>query len=362
MSSIVTSILGLSVGLLRNENRDSPAAQLKDDDDTDAKIRTIVVRELSEIISKRDGLSHNDLLSSYRSLKEGICLLIAALDKTKLEQNGSSQEAGQETSTRTSGAQSENLCETFGLRHAMGQLKLILGKELESVKEIFENARKKATDAFCNEALNIEDRIFAAKLRIVSKILESLENPETAILECLAFLQDLHSLPAIREIFFVYLNGGLKSWIGRTKRVENVKSVMMINYVLFHFNSNFSRKLTERVTWPGSKIELPRRSFNPIFDWQEVATKNSMGKDYSQPSNTITLEDKISVLISAVNSHGDLVAVVTENYLRGDEIKVFSKTGENKVVTLAEQTEVEVIDQRIKALAIDHNNNVFIVR
>ena len=65
MSSIVTSILSSTVGLLWNKARDLTAAKLKDGDVTDAKIREIVVRELNDIKTKLDGLSRKDLLSSY---------------------------------------------------------------------------------------------------------------------------------------------------------------------------------------------------------------------------------------------------------------------------------------------------------
>ena len=81
----------------------------------------------------------------------------------------------------------------------MGKLQIV-SKEFESAKERFKDARKEATHAFCNEGLNIQDRIFAAKLRVVSEILECLDNPDTAASSCLLFLEKLHGLPAVREI------------------------------------------------------------------------------------------------------------------------------------------------------------------
>ena len=113
-----------------------------------------------------------------------------------------------------------------------------------AARKRFEDARRKATEVFCNEALKIEDRIFAAKLRIFSEMLEHLESPKTAITgcDCLSFLRDLHSLPAIREIFFVYLNGEVNSLLGKEERAANVKSTMLINCVLFQFTLKFSTK------------------------------------------------------------------------------------------------------------------------
>ena len=82
MSSVVTSILSSTVGLLWNKACDSTAAKLKDGDVTDAKIRQIVARELNDIKVKLDGLSRKDLLSSYSLLKQGVDLLNAALDQS----------------------------------------------------------------------------------------------------------------------------------------------------------------------------------------------------------------------------------------------------------------------------------------
>ena len=290
MTSIVTSILSSTVGLLWNNARDSTAAKLKDGDVTDAKIRKIVVRELNDIKTKLDGLSRKDLLSSYRFLKEGVDFLSVSLDKSKLEQkavmNPTQQERG-ETSKMSDDVEFGILSAALELSQAMGKMKIYSDKEFESAKDRFKYARIRGTDAFCNEALNINDRIFAAKLRIASEILECLDSPQTAITGCLSFLQDLHSLPAIREMFSVYLNGGVKSLLGKAERVENVKSVMLINYILFNLNFKFSGTFTDRVTWTGI-IELTDRSFNPILDWQEVSTRKSMGDELSQSQYLIT--------------------------------------------------------------------------
>ena len=223
--------------MLWNKARDSAAAKLKDGDITDAKIRQLVVRELNDIKTKLDGLARVNLLSSSRFLKEGVDLLYVSLDKSKLEQKAVMQPTQQdrgETSRMSSGVESGIFSEALELSYAMEKMIIYSDKKFESAKKRFEEARKSATYAFCNEALNIKDRILAAKLRIVSEILECLDSPQTAITGCLSFLQDLHSLPAIREMFSVYLNGGVKSLLhGKAERVENVKSVMRADQLCF---------------------------------------------------------------------------------------------------------------------------------
>ena len=362
MSSIVTSILSSTVGLLWNKARDSTAAKLKDGDITDEKNREIVVRDLNDIKTKLDGLSRKDLRSSYNFLQEGVDFLNVSLQKSKLDQKALTNETQDdrgETSTMPSCGQSGILSKAIELSQAMGQLNCSSDKDYESAKKRFKDARKRATDAFSTETLVLKDRIFAAKLRIVSEILECLDRPETAITGCLSFLKKFHSLPAIQEIFSVYLNGGIKSMLNKSERVENVKSVMLINYVLFQYASKFKFSFDLLHSMPS--IELPDRSFSPMLDWQEVASRKSMGKELARhPSRRILIDEEIYPYVCAVNGHGD---VLTLRDYGSDEIQVISsKTGECKVVKLPDPREGEVIDEQyIKGLAVDNNNNVYVV-
>ena len=357
MTLIVTSILSSTIGLLWNKVRDATAKGLKDGDITDAKIREIVVRELNDIKTKIDGLSRKDLLSSYSFLQEGVQLLNVSLDKSKDEQNAvvnQSEDDRGEASKILSGAKSDILCEGLELSHAMRKLNIVSTNEFESAKKRFEEARKRATDAFCNEALNIQDRIFAAKLRVASEILECLDNPDIVVSSCLLFLGKLHDLPPIREIFTVYLNRGIRSKFNKAERVENVKSVMMINYVLYQFVSKFSSKYYSVLAWP--TIQLFDRSFNPIWNWQEVSTRKSWGENLIQPPNELQLDKLIDRHKSAVNSRGEIIV----KHRNG--IKVISRTGKSKVVHQFFVKEGEVITQQTVGLAIDQENNVYVVR
>ena len=120
MSSIVTSILSSTVGLLCNKVRDKTAESLKDGDITDAKLREIVVRELNDIKTKLDSLSRKDLLSSHSFLQEGIQLLNACLEKfeQKAVVNEGNDDRG-ETSRMPSGGESDILNEALQLSQAL---------------------------------------------------------------------------------------------------------------------------------------------------------------------------------------------------------------------------------------------------
>ena len=185
MSSIITGILNSTIGLLWNKTRDSTAAKSQDGDISDARIRReIVVRELNDIKTKLDALSRKDLLSSYSFLREGVELLNVCLDRS----SHSVQDDRRESSTMSSDIASAILNEVLELTRTVEKMKIKSCVEYESAKERFKDARKESTKAFCNEALGIDDRIFAAKLRVVSEILEHLESPQTAITGCLSFL------------------------------------------------------------------------------------------------------------------------------------------------------------------------------
>ena len=67
-----------------------------------------------------------------------------------------------------------------------------------------------------------------------------------------------------QKILSIYLNGGVKSLLGKGESTANVKSVMLINHVLFQFSLNFSSKLTDRIVWPAGTIELADLIFNPV--------------------------------------------------------------------------------------------------
>ena len=359
MSSIVTSILSLTIGLLWNKARDKTAEKLQDGDVTDENIRKIVVRELNDIKTKLDGLVRKDLRSSCRFMEEGVDFLYVALGKSNLEQKALTNETQDDpakTSSMTSGAQCQMLNEVLELSHLMGKLKVNAKKEIKEADDRFKDARKKATEAFSSEALSIKDTILAAALRIVSQILERLDSPEIAITGCLSVLEKLHSSPAIKEIFNVYINGEVKSLMNKAERVDSVKSVMLINHVLFKYVSKFGSKSPSVLAWP--TIDLADRSFNPILNWHELSTRKSMGDELTEHPNGMKLVAAVFPRLAAINGYGEIVVADLIN-----SVTVISKTGKRKKVTLpATYRECKILEQHIKTVAVDKKNNIYIVK
>ena len=357
MTSIVTDILSSTLGLLWNKARDATAKSLKDGDVTDAKIREIFVRELNDIKTKIDALSRKDLLSGYMFLEDGVHLLSDSLVEAKHEQKAVMNEDKDDGSVTSSTMQSGGgiLNDALQLSQAMGKLK-IESNQSEMAKDRFKYARMEATRAFCNEALSIQNRIFAAKLCVVSAILECLDNPDTAVTSCLLFLKKLHDLSAVREIFSVYLGGGVWSILGKTERVENVKSIMMINYVLCQFVRKFGSQNYFEFNWP--IIQLNDRTFNPIWHWREVS--KSWGDELKQPPNGVEFDKEIDALRSAVNSRGEIIAV------DHDGLTTISKTGKTKSllqlpVLRSQDEDGNEMEHKIQGVAVDEENNVYLI-
>ena len=98
MSSIITSVLNLTFGLLWNKVRDHTANQLKEGDMTDEKCRELIVRELDDIKTKLDGLAHKDLLSSVSFLKEGLTFLNRSQDESTDDKTSYPQEQKEDIS------------------------------------------------------------------------------------------------------------------------------------------------------------------------------------------------------------------------------------------------------------------------
>ena len=176
MSSIATAVFKLTVGLLVNKGRDRAAEKLKEGDVTDQIFRDLIVREIEDIRSKLDGLARKDLQASVIFFKEGIELLYEVFDKARITSSTSHK--------------------TFSLVKEMKKLELTSLDEsatrlLSDAKERFKDARRRATDAFANEALKTADRILAMQYQVMSTILEKVDTPADAVAPCRVCVEDL---------------------------------------------------------------------------------------------------------------------------------------------------------------------------
>ena len=355
MSSIITAILSSTVGLLCDKARDSAADKLKDGDLTDETMRKMVVKDLTDIKTKLDSLSLKDLKASYSFLKEGVELLNLTLDQSAKDQKASEGSAD-ETKGVINCTASGVLNAALSLPQEIQRLKISSDKGFVSAQDCFKASRERATDAFNNESLSIKDRIMACKLRVAARILElGLEHPKAAITACQQSLKELHRLPAIQEMFSVFIKGGLKSMFNKSERLENMMSVLFINHALYDFATKYSSESRNLLTWPG--IELKARPFHPILNAQEVMMKTSSSGESFQQLKKVDIGSSVGFAYSfAVNSRGDIILLCY------DKITVIYSTGENKDVMFPDTTEKKVLEHEGLSVAVDRDDNVYAVR
>ena len=214
MSSIVIGIVISTIGLLCNKLRDYTAQRLKDGDISNSKLRQIIVREIDDIKTKLDGLSRKDLLASLSFFKDGVTQLCISLETygESCEKPSTSQAHTEDDEPEGAIAMinkqvKKDVIDTaFDLHKFMGNLEIASEERYQSAKKSLEEAKRLATEAFSNTALSTDDRVMAGKLRIASRILGCLDDPDAAVHSCLLYLNELHDLPAVQAMFTVWQN------------------------------------------------------------------------------------------------------------------------------------------------------------
>ncbi len=327
--SIIAKLISSTLGLVLNKARSSAAEKLKDGDTTDEKLRDVIIEDLDDIKTKIDALSRKDLRSSYCFLKEGVVTLNLALDEAKDEQitTGEPNDAPNEGSQTTATNESESgiLNDAIALSHAIQKLNNTssVNGRLVSAKERFKAALEEATRAFCNEALSLPDRIMAAKLRVVSKILECLQDTKAAAAGCMLFLEELHNLPGIGETFTTYFKGGMRSKFYKDSRLENVKSVLSLNFAILEFVAKFTGELPNMKNWPRIHLSPRNKTIHPLFLDNDVVKKILGMEEFQSPIQGISTE-LLSGDFCCTNSKGQLLGI-----LRMDKnVKILNKSGQ----------------------------------
>ena len=192
-----------------NKVRDSTAAKLQDGDVTDAKIREIVVRDLNDLKTNSMVFLVKIYSAAIVFLKQGVDLLNVSLDQL----THSTQENRCESSTMSNDVASATLNEVLELTCAVGKIKIKSCAEYESAKERFKDTRKKATEAFCSEALGIEDRIFEAtgSFRYTGTFSKALEPQSQGV--CRFFEIYIAYQLSVRYSLFISMAESSRCWV-----------------------------------------------------------------------------------------------------------------------------------------------------
>ncbi len=266
MSEVVTGVLKFTFGLISKKCRSYGAEKLQDGGLTDQKFRGWIVRDLDDIKFQLEAISKNDLYTSVSSLNHGIKRLEKAFEESSKSGNPSElakdeKESKDSTNAGSSLGQTKpvqqlaSVEDAVALASAIRKLKLVSKDRYESAKVCFIQAGNEAKRAFHNAGLSTSEKVLATEVRIASGILENIDDLEFAATDCLHYLQELHDLTAIREIFSVYLQGGMKSFFRADSRYEIVETVTMINLDLADFISKFTNQRVTVSNWIAIKCD-----------------------------------------------------------------------------------------------------------
>jgi hypothetical protein len=360
MSGFITGFLNFTVGILCDKIRDVTARELSEGDLTDEKFRKLIIRELDDIKCRLDGLARKDLLSSFSFFKEGICRLNLCLhtsDYTSISKEDVVETKQKPESSTFNSKRDSFLDSALTLSNVIREMKFDSEERLLNAKKSLRTSREEATRAFNNVALTTDDRIMASKLRIASRILEGLQDPEAAAQDCLLYIEELHNMPAVREIFSVHVKGGMKSRLNQAKRLEKSRSITTLNFTLLEFISKFTKICIGVFNWP--VIDLRGYTFHPIFDDDEhLVTVEKSGLNATWEcifSERLTIEGYHSC---AVNSKGEIF--ITEGkWNRLASVKVVKRSGEIQLFS-ENVLEEKRLMYSVSSLTIDANDDVYL--
>ena len=281
MSLILGGILNSTVAILCTKLRDYTADRLDEGDVTDTEYRQIAVREIDDIKSKLDRLSRKDLHASLGYFKQGVTRLYISFEETSkfFEEPSPTKSESDEPSASKAEVEdefddsvslsveqfpiAEVKCDALEavveLSDIISSFKLASQERYKLAKESFKEAKRLATEAFSNVGLSFEDRLTACKLRIASRVLECLEDPDAAVVDCLLYLKELQDLPEVQAMFTAWQGSDrgvafrLRAGFNKKKRNLNVESIHVINGLLIDLAMRFTRLTIGCLKWPTIK-------------------------------------------------------------------------------------------------------------
>ena len=423
MSAIVTTVLKGTLGFLIKKGRKAAVERLKDSDVTNEKLKNWIVDEIDSINSKLDAMAKKDLGASISFFKEGLVFLNNAMEtitcglgslnaspvqvgkvKNVKEENfeesnekanpeaskqgaswpklfwsifskatgfwdqGRENEKGLEAASqmteepeRSSGAEVNELPFTRELR----KMNLNSLNEIEAIldaKKRFDDARRRATDAFNNAVLTPLDRILAMGVRLMATILEKVDNPESALDACISGLNELHSMPFVTENFSVELQKGIKSRLSKDERRQIISFVCQVNCTIYDFASLVSTKEVLSF-WPC--VEIANERVDPLRDSRmaNMLRKLDMG-DFSLAwsfgqKDELEHQRLASATSIATNTLGQFL-VVDE---KGSCVNLFDASGKFlKSFNPSTKSGRPVAEYgRLVAVATDQDDNIYVL-
>ncbi|XP_044183009.1 uncharacterized protein LOC122963579 [Acropora millepora] len=372
MSSFIEAILIGTVGLLVNKGRNVAAEKLKEGDVTNEQLCNLIVREVDYIKSKLDGIARNDLLASISFYKEGLFYLYQVKPNEEDGNVTQKREKRAATPLRQEAGSSEARVKTVSLVEEMRSFNLTgleysSARALNDAKDRFKQAREKATQAFCNEALSTSDRILAMQYRIMATILEKVDCLTDALAASRFCLEELHSMPVVKKSLEVHLQKGLKSMFNKAEREDTIRSVCRMNRVIFHI-AEIVEEDNDISLWPC--IDHGEEKVDPLRDARVTQTIEKEDPQHFLLKTWPFFQEgeqtmEVTGWLITKNSKGQLMIAATDD---GNAqcvlLKVFDRNG-NLLQSL--QLKLPVTEsaadycQRVIGIASDRANNVFLL-
>ena len=289
MSAIITSVFKFTIGLAATKARNVLAERLKEGDVADQKFRDLIVSDIKDIKSKLDALSRKDLGAAVDYFETGLRFLNdavygrysdSATRRTAQESERKEEKRLDELTLPSATSPETTVVLASGVKNI--QLTNLVDDEakraLFDAKDRFSDARKKATDASNNEALNTFDRVTTIRYRVMAAMLESAADMavgtagdlrstlKRALPECEQCLQKLHSLPAVQKSFNVEFEKSqlnVRGRFGKDERREIISIVCQINRVIYDATQAVGRDVN---VWFWPYVDTGEEKVDPLRD------------------------------------------------------------------------------------------------
>ena len=280
MMELIDKVISSAILLVFNKCRDAAAEKLKKGGLTKQTIGEVVEREIHEIRLTLQGIASNDLMSSIDAFEVGCKFLCKAID----EKRDRDKQKESSPATETDDAESVDSIEIGSLNlltngaytaDAVSLAESIKNISLNEVdgraktalcnaRERFETARKDATKASTNQALDTKDCLKAFRYRVMATLFEAVlkdsGEPADALPECDHCLDKLHSLSAVRGSFRDEITGKL---LNEDTRKDIISTVCLINRVIYDVK-HLSGEDVFLWSWPF--IDIGEDKIDPLRD------------------------------------------------------------------------------------------------
>lgn len=256
MASVVGDTLRLTFRLLLSKIRDKGAENLKHGDVSDERFREFIVRELTDIREKLEGLCKVDLITSANFFKDGVSLMCQSFPNASSSiQTEVYRDEFDNISLVNTDVTNIELDEWEVLHLISDGLEFnkidCENKFFVEAKDFFKKAAESATKAFSNEALDIYDRVLAMKFRAAATMLHYISEPEVAVVLCKNYIEQLNGLPEVREAFSVRFGRfNMRRLFCEMRREAVIGAVVAINRILWEYLHLSSKGDDVLRNWP----------------------------------------------------------------------------------------------------------------